>query len=205
MNRLLCSVIARSIATKQSKGLVFVVSAPSGCGKTSLIKALRKKEANLAHPVSFTTRCPRPGEKNDIDYRFISEGEFKKRLKRRDFLEWSKPFGKYYATSKQEIVKNMNNGKDVILSLDVKGAIFFKKSFKDTVLVYILPPSIKVLKERLLSRSAGRLKEISKRLSFARKDISNLKKYDYAIVNDDFKEAVEKLRSILVAERLRVR
>lgn len=120
-------------------------------------------------------------------------------------MEWSKPFGHYYATPKDNIEKNINLGKDVILSLDVKGALFFKKNFKNAVLIYVLPPSLKALRGRLVGRSTDNISEILKRLSFARKDISNLKRYDYAVVNDNFSDALKRLKAITVAERLRVR
>jgi len=120
-------------------------------------------------------------------------------------LEWSKPFGHYYATPKGFIKKNIKRGRDVILSLDINGASFFKRSFKNAVSIYILPPSLKALRNRLISRSAEDLKEIGKRLRFAKKDISNLKRYDYAVVNDNFNEAVWSLEAILTAERLKVR
>lgn len=189
----------------KSKGLILVISAPSGCGKTSLIKALLKNTTNLIRSISFTTRPPRKEERNGVDYNFISEGEFKRRLKKGEFLEWSKPFGHYYATPKGFIKKNINRGRDVILSLDVNGASFFKRNFKNAVSIYILPPSLKALRNRLISRSAEDLKEIGKRLRFAKKDISNLKRYDYAVVNDNFNEAVGGLKAVLVAERLKVR
>ncbi len=187
------------------KGLIFVVSAPSGCGKTSLIKALIKNTENLVRSVSFTTRPPRNGEKKGVDYNFISEAEFKKRLKEQGFLEWSKPFGRYYATSRKFIEKNINRGKDVVLSLDVKGALFFKRNFKNAVLIYILPPSLKALRQRLINRSTDNSREILKRLSCAKKDILNLKRYDYAVVNDNFGDAVRQLKAITIAERRRVR
>lgn len=185
--------------------MIFVVSAPSGCGKTSLIKALLKNSKNLVRSVSFTTRPPRRGERKGVDYNFISDDEFRKRLKQKGFLEWSKPFGHYYATPKDFVEKNINRGKDVILSLDVKGALFFRKNFKNAVLIYVLPPSLKALKDRLIHRSTDSLREVLKRLSFAKKDILNLKSYDYAVVNNNFSEAVKRLKAILNAERQKVR
>ncbi|MFA6356754.1 MAG: guanylate kinase [Candidatus Omnitrophota bacterium] len=189
----------------RSKGRIFVVSAPSGCGKTSLVREITRKDRKVAHPPSFTTRDPRAGEKDGRDYNFISEKEFIRRQKSGDFLEWSKPYGRYYATSKRGIAGNTGKGKDVILSLDVRGALSVKKKFGDSTLIYILPPSMDALKKRLIGRSTDKSSEIRKRLGYAKKDIANLKKYDYAVVNDDFAEAVSKLRSIITAERLRVR
>jgi len=186
-------------------GHIFVLSAPSGCGKTSLVRALLKEDAALVHPPSFTTRLKRPGERDGIDYRFISENEFRRRLKKRDFLEWSSPFGRYYATSKSAISNNIKKGKDVILSLDFKGADFVKKRFNNSVLIYILPPSREALRKRLIGRMTDHSAEIKKRLSFAMADIANLHRYDYVIVNDSFREAVKKLKSIIIAERVRVK
>jgi len=190
---------------QKRKGLIFVLSAPSGGGKTSLVKALLKEDKNLVHPASFTTRQRRAGEKDGVDYNFISEKEFGHRLKKGEFLEWSKPFGCCYATSKAAIIKNIKNGKDAILSLDFNGADFVKKSFKDSAAIYILPPSIKALRQRLVGRMTDRSSEIKKRLSFAKDDIRRIGRYDYVVVNDNFMEAVSKLKSIIVAERLKVR
>lgn len=189
----------------KSKGLIFVISAPSGGGKTSLIKALLKKEANLTHPVSFTTRPPRRKEKNGRDYHFIPGEEFKKRLIKGDFLEWSRPFGQRYATPKAAILRVIKRGGDVVLSLDVRGAAFIKKKFKEAVLIYILPPSLDALRKRLIGRSTDDSKEITKRFKLAKKDIANLNKYDYAVVNDKFKEAVGDLQAIITAEKFKVR
>lgn len=189
----------------EKKGHIFVISAPSGCGKTSLVKALLRKDENLVHPASFTTRPKRDGEKGGVDYHFISEDEFRRRLKKKDFLEWSMPFGQYYATSKSAILNNIKKSKDVILSLDFSGANFVKKNFKDSILIYILPPSLGALRQRLIGRMTDHSAEIKKRLNCARKDIRNLGRYDYVIINDNFREAVKKLRSIIVAERLKVR
>ena len=186
-------------------GHIFVISAPSGCGKTSLVKALLRKDENLVHPASFTTRPKRDGEKGGVDYHFISEDEFRRRLKKKDFLEWSMPFGQYYATSKSTILNNIKKSKDVILSLDSSGANFVKKNFKNSTLIYILPPSLGALRQRLIGRMTDHSTEIKKRLSCAREDIRNLGRYDYVIVNDNFREAVKKMKSIIVAERLKVR
>lgn len=189
----------------ERRGHIFVVSAPSGCGKTSLVKALLKEDECLVHPTSFTTRPKRAGERGGIDYHFISEDEFRRRLKKKDFLEWSMPFGQYYATSKSAILNNVKKSKDVILSLDFNGANFVKKNFKNSTLIYILPPSISTLRQRLLGRMTDHSAEIKKRLSCAREDIRNLGRYDYVVVNDSFGEAVKKIKSIIVAERLKMR
>lgn len=189
----------------ERRGHIFVVSAPSGCGKTSLVKALLKDDGILAHPASFTTRPKRAGERDGIDYYFISEDEFRRRLKKKDFLERSKPFGHYYATSKSAILSNVKKNKDVILSLDFNGADFVKKNFKDSTLIYILPPSTAALRQRLIGRMTDHSAEIKKRLSCAKEDIGKLGRYDYVVVNDSFREAVKKLKSIIVAERLKVR
>jgi guanylate kinase len=193
------------IRKSKSRGLIFVISAPSGCGKTSLMKALLKEDKILAHPASFTTRPKRTGERDGVDYHFISEDKFKLRLKEKDFLEWSRPFGWCYATSKSAILNNIKKSKDAILNLDFKGANFVKKNFKNSTLIYILPPSMGALRQRLIGRMTDHSAEIKKRLRCARKDIRNLGGYDYVVVNDSFREAVKKLKSIIVAERLRVR
>lgn len=189
----------------RKKGHIFVISAPSGCGKTSLIKALLKEDRLLVHPPSFTTRVKRKGETGGKDYYFISGSEFKHRLVKGDFLEWSRPFGQYYATSKKAVLDNIRKGKDVILSLDFNGASFIRRNFKESVSIYLLPPSLRALRQRLIGRMTDRSSEIKKRLNRVKSDTCNIRKYDYVVVNDSFREAVRKLKSIIVAERLRVR
>lgn len=188
------------------KGRIFVLSAPSGCGKTSLVKALTlDKGFGVEHPPSFTTRGPRAGEKEGRDYCFVSGKDFLRRQKKGEFIETSSPYGANYGTSRKHIEDILKKGRDAVLSLDVKGALFIKKNVKGSVLIYVLPPSLEALRKRLVGRSTDGSSEIKKRMSYARKDISKLGKYDYAVVNDDFSEAVAKLKSIIVSERLKVR
>ncbi len=190
----------------RSKGRIIVLSGPSGCGKTSLVKALTADKAlGIEHPPSFTTRQPRAGEEEGKDYRFVSGKDFLRRQKKGEFLETSSPYGANYGTSRKHIDGILSRGRDAVLSLDVKGALFIKKNMKGSVLIYVLPPSLEALRKRLVGRSTDKSSEIRKRMSYARQDISKLGKYDYAVVNDDFAEAVAKLKSIIVSERLKVR
>lgn len=184
-----------------NKGILFVVSAPSGSGKTTVIRELLKKEKGLVKSVSATTRPPRRGEKNKVDYLFITREEFKKRIKENYFLEWEQVFDNCYGTPRAPVISAVKNGRDVILALDVKGALKIKDRFKGAILIFLLPPSIEALKERLKGRSTDSRAQIKKRLELARWELSQKKKYDYAVINNTVENAVKRLRTIINKER----
>ncbi len=187
--------------TSVKKGKLFVISAPSGCGKTTLCKKLLEDDLGLIHSTSATTRPPRSGEKNGVDYHFISEKKFKHMAEKGAFLEHEKNFGYFYGTLKKAIENDLKKGRLILLSIDVKGAMRVKKIYPaDSVLIFILPPSITALKKRLLSRRSDGEDAISTRLNLAKKEIGYKDRYDYRIMNDRLDTAYRKLKNIILYE-----
>ncbi len=184
------------------KGRIFVVSAPSGSGKTTLCRRLLKDCKNLVFSTSFTTRKQRKGEKNKHDYTFISRKKFKESLKKRKFLEWAEVFGNFYGTPKDFVDKTIKNGKDVLLVIDVQGAFQVKKARPEAVLIFVLPPSLAELKRRLCQRKSDDPKQIKLRLKIARHEMSQAKKYDHVVVNDDFEKALRRLKKIICPNKI---
>lgn len=180
---------------------LFIVSAPSGCGKTTLCGRLLKDNLGLADSISMTTRPRRKGEKNGRDYRFVSEKYFRGMIKKDGFLEYEENFGCLYGTPREFIQDNLKKGRDVLLSIDVKGAMKVRKAYpKESVLIFILPPSINALKKRLHSRSSEGEAAIRIRLGIAKKEIAYSKLYDYRIVNDRLDAAYRRLKKIIASE-----
>jgi guanylate kinase len=185
------------------KGLFFIVSAPAGTGKTTLVNRLEKECRNVVRSISYTTREIRHGEINGKDYFFISEDEFKKKIKNNDFLEYAKVFGHYYGTSREFVEKILNDKKHVILVIDVQGA----KQFRDEnigIHIFISPPNIESLRRRLEKRAVDSKETIENRLSFAKKEMEMLKNYDYNIINDQFDVAYKELKAIIREEENRI-
>lgn len=187
------------------KGLIFVVSGPSGSGKTSLRDKLlcdSKLKTKLVKSVSFTTRPKRSGEKNARDYFFITEPEFRQKLKAKKILEWTRYLGYYYATAKDHVEKRLKSGRHVILCLDLKGALRIKRLYPaNTRTIFILPPSIKALRERIERRcNKTDKRETSERIKLARKEVLAARVYDYSLVNKNMEQAVNKLRNIVLRE-----
>ena len=189
----------------KKKGILFIISAPSGSGKTTLCAKLVESVDSLYRSISMTTRAPRPGEQDGMDYIFIEKPEFIKRQKRNEFLEWAKVFNEYYGTPKKHIMHMLKRGSDVLLSIDVQGAMKIRRLKLDAVYIFILPPSIEMLKERLINRSTDSKKAIQQRLVVSKKEISCSYKYDYIIVNNRLESALDSLRAVVVAERCRTR
>lgn len=180
---------------------IFVISAPSGCGKTTLCRRLLGDELGLTGSVSVTTRRPRPGEKNGQDYRFVSEKRFRSMAKSGKFLEYEENFGHLYGTPKKFISDNLKKGKNVLLSIDVKGAMKVRRAYGSRgVLIFLLPPSIAALKRRLVSRMSDHPEAIARRLANARRELSYKKRYDYRVINDRLDRAYKRLKSIVRAE-----
>jgi guanylate kinase len=184
-------------------GELFVVSAPSGAGKTTLCKRLVEIVPRLRHSVSYTTRPPRKGEINNIDYTFISEKRFKSMIKRGEFIEWAVVHGNLYGTSIKRLRGLIKKGYDIILDIDTQGALQMRQKVKEAVYIFILPPSMRILKERLASRTSDTVEQIRRRLERAREEIMSYNNYDYVIINDDFKKALRELESIVIARRVR--
>ncbi len=180
-----------------NKGAILLLSGPSGCGKSSLLKELYKVVTNYYFSISTTTRAPRDGEKDGIDYFFVSKEVFKKDIDNGDFLEWAEVHGNYYGTSLKPINKALDASKLVIFDIDVQGFVQVIKKLKNiTTTVFITTPSIKELEKRLYSRDTDTKDTIEKRIINAKKEIEYIDKYDYFIVNDDLQEASNQLISI---------
>jgi guanylate kinase len=192
------------IVAKNKKAFLWVVSGPSGSGKTTLCeKLIQHDKLNIARSVSFTTRSLRRGEKSKSDYFFISRQEFRKKIKAGDFLEWKEVFGNLYGTSKRKVRSLLKKNKDVLLCIDVKGALEIMHKFpKQAISIFVVPPNEKELERRTKLRDREKGRELKKRLDFAKTELSYAKKYNYVIVNDDLSEALKNLESIIIAKRL---
>lgn len=184
-------------------GNLFVIAAPSGAGKTSLVEALIKKEKNIVHSISYTTRPIRPKEQQGINYNFVSVDEFTQMIADNLFLEWAQVFQHYYGTSRQSIEQQLQEGLDIILEIDWQGAAQIKRLFPESVSIFILPPSREVLRDRLHSRKQDEQAVIDHRMSKASSEIKHYQEFDYLIINDDFNEALSNLSIIVHANHLR--
>jgi len=185
-------------------GNLYIISAPSGAGKTSLVKALLQSEVDLSLSVSYTTRAPRPEEVDGRDYYFVSQEGFEERLKQGEFLESAQVYGNFYGTSKTWINEALRASRDILLEIDSQGARQVREVFPASVSIFVLPPSLQVLEARLRNRAQDSLEVISQRLASARDEISHVGEYDYVILNDRLDRALEDLKCIVRAERLRV-
>lgn len=185
-----------------SRGILYIVSAPSGAGKTSLVKALLKAEPALRLSVSYTTRAPRPGEHEGRDYHFVSRERFLEMASQGDFLESAEVYGNFYGTSHGWIRGEVAAGRDLLLEIDWQGAAQVKKHFSDAVSVFIMPPSAHALLTRLTGRAQDGPEVIERRLAAAAEDIGHAVEFDYIIVNDDFDVALQELTAIVRASRL---
>jgi guanylate kinase len=185
-------------------GTLFIVSSPSGGGKTSLVKALLESEPEVGLSVSHTTRPSRPGEVNGRDYHFITPPEFERMLQAGEFLESAVIYGNRYGTSQKWIESERAEGHDVLLEIDWQGAQQVRRLMRQVVSIFILPPSLEVLESRLKGRGQDSAETIARRLAAARDEINHVAEYDYVIINDDFTRAALDLRSIIRAERLKL-
>ncbi|VAW70797.1 Guanylate kinase [hydrothermal vent metagenome] len=186
-----------------SKGTLYIISAPSGAGKTSLVKELIAATDEIAVSVSHTTRAIRPGEKDSVDYHFVDKTTFLSMVEQAAFLEHAKVFDNYYGTSQQHVEEQLSQGLDVILEIDWQGARQIRKLFPDAQSVFILPPSLPALKSRLQNRGQDDEEVIARRMKDAVNEMSHYAEFDYLVVNDDFNVALKELASIFTAHRLR--
>lgn len=186
----------------QTRGNLFILSAPSGAGKSSLIGALLKKHSDMKVSVSHTTRSPRPGEENGVHYHFVSVDEFKALIEKNDFFEWAQVFDNYYGTSKQAIESQLAAGIDVFLDIDWQGAQQIRKLVDDVETIFILPPSKEELESRLNNRGQDSAEVIAGRMAKAQSETSHYNEYDYVVVNDDFDTALAEIETIVMAKRL---
>lgn len=188
------------------RGLLFVMSSPSGAGKTTLSRRLLAQDSNISMSVSVTTRKPRPGEIDGQDYHFISEEKFKAMVAAGELLEWAKVFSNYYGTPRKPVEKALAEGKDVLFDIDWQGTQQLAQTMQDDLVrLFILPPAPDALRERLISRAQDSSAVIAKRMAEAAHEISHWPEYDYVIVNDVLEDALGKVVAILTAERLRRR
>ncbi len=180
-----------------------MVSAPSGAGKTSLLKALLEQDEMLHISASYTTRPRRSGEVDGRDYHFVDHRDFLQKVEDGSFLEHARVFDNYYGTDRQEVLDQLDQGYDVILEIDWQGAQQIRSSMSETVSIFILPPSEEVLHQRLVDRGQDGEEVIERRMRDAKAQISHYSEYDYLVVNDDFSEAMRELRSVVQSDRLR--
>jgi guanylate kinase len=191
---------------KRRNGLLFVVSAPSGAGKTSLCRAVIGRIENVRYSISYTTRLPRPGETDGKDYFFVSADRFREMIQAGDFAEWAEVHSNFYGTSKRVLEDWRAAGIDAILDIDTQGAGQIRKQYDEkAVFIFIMPPSMHILEERLRNRKSDEENEIRKRMQRAREEMRDYTLYDYVIVNRDFEQALGELGSIITAERCRSR
>lgn len=187
----------------RKRGRLFVISAPAGTGKTTLVRRLICEFPELVAGVSFTTRLPRPGEVDGQDYFFVTQEEFKRKIEKKDLLEHAEVFGHFYGTSRSFIDSKLALGKHVLLVIDTQGALQIKAKM-ESVLIFVQPPSIDELRVRLAKRQTESAESIEKRIAWAVHEMSLVKEYDYAMINDDLDIAYTILRSIVIAEEYRV-
>lgn len=188
------------------KGLLFVISAPSGTGKTTILKKVMARIPGLNFSVSHTTRSPRVGERDGQDYHFVAKEHFEAMISRGEFIEWARVHDNLYGTSVMAVQDQLAAGEDIILDIDVQGASIIRQSAEfESIQIFIAPPSIAVLEERLRNRNTEQEEVLSLRLQNARTEMQAMANYAYVVVNDDLAEASEVLASIIIAERAKVR
>lgn len=190
---------------EKTKGFLIVVSGPSGTGKDSICSKVASDLKNIEISISITSRAPRAGEKEGVNYYYISKEEFEERIKNDEFLEYAIVHNnQYYGTPKKEIEEKLNKGISIVLVIDIQGALKVKELVPDAIFIFIMPPSMEALKERLIARNTESKDKVLERFKRAYQEINEFKKYNYVIVNDDLNESVETMKAILLAEKSRV-
>lgn len=186
-------------------GLLIVISGPSGTGKGTVCQALMKECPNLHYSISVTTRQPRFGEQEGINYYFVNTDTFHEMIKNNELLEWAEVYGNYYGTPLSKVNEMLTQGKNVLLEIDTQGAMKVKETFSAGLFVFLLPPSLQELSDRIHKRGTDTEEVIAKRLSCAVNEVAYAKEYDYVLVNDNVQKAVNKIKAILIAEPCRVK
>jgi guanylate kinase len=181
---------------KPKRGHLFIISAPSGAGKTTLAKAVLQQFTDMLYSISYTTRKPRAEEKDGVDYHFVSKQDFEKGIKKGRWAEWAEVYGNYYGTSAEFIEKSLSSGCDILLDIDVQGMLQILKHYPDSVTIFILPPSVNALRKRLEMRGSDSMAVIETRLLNAKKEMAQKDSYRHVIVNDKLSGAVEELIAI---------
>lgn len=189
---------------KPGCGSLIILSGPSGAGKGTIHNELLKRNKRLKYSVSMTSRAPRDGEVNGKDYYFVTEEEFKQEIEKDSFVEYAIVHGNYYGTLKREVEKDLNDGYDVILEIDIQGALAIKNKKVDGIFIFIMPPSMRELRDRLVRRGTETKDKIIERFKNAYKEINSISKYNYVVINDEVEKAVVKVEAIMLAERCRV-
>jgi guanylate kinase len=187
------------------RGILFIISAPSGTGKTTLCKQLAANLPGLWQSISYTTRKPRPGEEHGRDYYFVEEKTFQEMVARNDFVEWAHVYGHLYGTPWKSLTEKIDQGVDVLLEIDVQGAMQIKKRFEDSVSIFILPPSMTVLRSRLQIRASDTPEEIQRRLHKVKEEVWSYREYAYIVRNEDLALSLRDLESIFWSERLKTK
>lgn len=189
---------------KNKKGLLIVISGPSGAGKGTICRNLTKLNPDIKVSISATTRAPRRGEIEGENYYFLSKESFEKMLLEDTLLEYAKVYDNYYGTPKKYVLDNLEKGNDILLEIDIAGALQVKEKFQDGVFIFILPPSLEELKSRIIGRGTESEKDIEKRYGAAMEEIQQVIKYDYAVINDDLERATKDVEAIIRAEKCKV-
>ena len=194
-----------SIIKTKSRGILIVISGPSGAGKGTICERLKEQNKNIWLSTSMTTREPRGNEKNGVEYFFVTEEEFKKKIEEEGFLEYAIVHNnKYYGTPKDKIADKLNEGKDVILEIDIQGALEIQEKINDALFIFIMPPSMEILKDRLMKRNTESEDKVLERFKTAYKEINEVTKYNYVVINDRIDVATSKVEAIITAEKCRV-
>ena len=193
-----------SIIKTKSRGILIVISGPSGAGKGTICERLKEQNKNIWLSTSMTTREPRGNEKNGVEYFFVTEEEFKKKIEEDGFLEYAIVHNnKYYGTPKDKIADKLNEGKDVILEIDIQGALEIQEKINDALFIFIMPPSMEILKDRLMKRNTESEDKVLERFKTAYKEINEVTKYNYVVINDRIDVATSKVEAIITAEKCR--
>lgn len=196
--------LAEAVEAAIQPGILFVVSSPSGGGKGTLIQRVLTRMPDLSYSVSYTTRQPRDGEVDGREYFFVTSEQFSQMIEHDDFLEWARVHSHLYGTSRDQVARDVSLGRDIVLEVDVQGAASIRNLIDDAVSVFILPPSLEVLRERLIARGTDSPDELALRLRNAPEELKAYKAFDYVIINDDAESASAKLMAIIEAERTRL-
>lgn len=193
------------IIKTKSRGILIVVSGPSGAGKGTICSKLKERNNNIWLSTSMTTRSPRGEEKNGVEYFFVTKEEFEQKIKDDGFLEYAVVHsGQYYGTPKDKIADMLNKGKDVVLEIDIQGAIEIQNKISDALFIFIMPPSMQILKDRLIKRNTESEEKVLERFKTAYREINEVTKYNYVVVNDEIEFATKKVEAIIMAEKCRV-
>ncbi|MGM0567604.1 MAG: guanylate kinase [Elusimicrobiota bacterium] len=202
----LANRLIKKIRNERSKnGLLVIISAPSGTGKTTLSRLIVEETEKAVRSISFTSRSPGKGEKHDRDYFFLDRKEFKKKIKKGEFLEWAEVHGNYYGTSKNFVESELKKGSYIILDIDIQGGLQIKEKKSEAVLIFLMPPSFQELEKRIKRRKRESVAQINRRLNEAYEEINGAENYDYIVFNDELSEALSEVKSIIRAESLKIK